>query len=313
MQRRFVQLGLCVTGFVLVSMAQARDSIDVHLPLPPLSRVNLPAPQIHIEVAPPAPRRESVPNRRDGYEWRPGYWRWDGRRHAWQQGRWIDAQPEAVWVADHWERDGRYWRFVPGYWERSERGDARYRDEERDRDEDRRDEDYRRDRRHRHDDRDWRDDERDGRDEYSIDSRAWYSVRAQASNACIDAAGWGTHNGTRVQQWRCNSNSQANQEWQFRPTDSGYYKIMSRNAPNQVIDVSNIARENGSKLHLWTYVGGGNQQWRPVSLGNGYFKFVGRDSNRCIDVPGADGSNGLQLQIFDCNGTGAQAFKLSRR
>jgi hypothetical protein len=34
------------------------------------------------------------------------------------------------------------------------------------------------------------------------------------------------------------------------------------------------------------------------------------DSGRCLDTPSASTANGVQLQIYDCNGTGAQAFKL---
>ena len=35
-----------------------------------------------INTAPPAPRFETVPAARHGYVWAPGYWNWDGRRHA---------------------------------------------------------------------------------------------------------------------------------------------------------------------------------------------------------------------------------------
>ncbi len=47
----------------------------------------------------------------------------------------------------------------------------------------------------------------------------------------------------------------------------------------------------------------------PVALGGGYYKFVGRASGRCLDVPSGSGSTGVQLQIYDCNGTGSQAFR----
>jgi hypothetical protein len=49
----------------------------------------------------------------------------------------------------------------------------------------------------------------------------------------------------------------------------------------------------------------------PVSLGNGYYKFVGVGSGRCLNVPGASTTNGVQLQIYDCNGTEAQSFLLN--
>ena len=70
---------------------------------------------------------------------------------------------------------------------------------------------------------------------------------------------------------------------------------------------------NGSLIQLWSYGGGDNQQWMPVSVGNGQYKLVGVGSGRCLDVPAASTANGVRLQIYDCNGTAAQAFRLSQQ
>ena len=128
----------------------------------------------------------------------------------------------------------------------------------------------------------------------------------------MDDTGWGTGNGTAVQQWACGS-QQYNQEWQFQTTDSGYYKVICRNAQNEVWDVTNVSKLSGAKIQLWTYGGGLNQQWQPQSLGNGYYRMVNRNSGLCLDVPGASTSNGVQLQQYTCNGTGAQAWKLNQQ
>jgi hypothetical protein len=146
----------------------------------------------------------------------------------------------------------------------------------------------------------------------SIDSNAWYNVINQNSGACVDATGFGTTNGTGVQQWAC-GNQQSNQEWQFQPTDSGFFKVVSRGAPAEGWDATNFGTTNGTLIQIWQFGGGANQQWQPVPLGNGFFKFVGRASGRCLDVPGASTANGVQLQLFDCNGTGAQAWQLAQQ
>jgi beta-glucanase (GH16 family) len=147
----------------------------------------------------------------------------------------------------------------------------------------------------------------------SINTGVWYAVSNQNSGACVDDTGGGTPNGTAVQQWACGSGS-SNQQWQFTPTDSGYYKVTSRNAP-EVWDVTggNSATGSGVKIQLWSYGGGNNQQWMPVSLGNGLYKFVARNSGLCLDVPGGSTSNGVQLQQYTCNGTGAQAWLLTQQ
>jgi glucosylceramidase len=107
---------------------------------------------------------------------------------------------------------------------------------------------------------------------------------------------------------------QDNQEWQFRPTVSGYYNVFVRTASYLGWDVIGGAGATGNaaKVQLWTIggTGGANQQWKPVSLGNNTYKFVARHSGRCLDVPGSSTANGVQLQQWDCNGTGAQAFRL---
>ncbi|HLJ87075.1 MAG TPA: RICIN domain-containing protein [Candidatus Angelobacter sp.] len=146
----------------------------------------------------------------------------------------------------------------------------------------------------------------------AINSNAWYNVVNQNSGSCVDATGFGTTNGTAVQQWAC-GNAQVNQEWQFQPTDSGFFRVVNRNAPSEVWDVTNVGTANNSLIQLWQNGGGTNQQWQPVSLGNGAFKFVGRGSGRCLDVPAASTANGVHLQIFDCNGTGAQAWTLQQQ
>jgi len=147
----------------------------------------------------------------------------------------------------------------------------------------------------------------------TINSGVWYAVSNQNSGSCVDDTGGGTANGTAVQQWACGSGN-SNQQWQFTPTDSGYYKVTSRNAP-EVWDVTggNSATGSGVKIQLWSYGGGNNQQWMPVSLGNGLYKLVARNSGLCLDVPGASTSNGVQLQQYTCNGTGAQAWLLTQQ
>lgn len=81
--------------------------------MPAVAQINI---NIDLGVAPPAPRYEVVPAPRSGYAWAPGYWQWEGQRHVWAQGRWIEARPGSYWVADRWQpRDGRHY-YEPGHW-----------------------------------------------------------------------------------------------------------------------------------------------------------------------------------------------------
>jgi len=140
-----------------------------------------------------------------------------------------------------------------------------------------------------------------------------YNIVNQNSGSCIDATNKGTANGTTVQQWACAEgtySTQTNQQWEFTSAGSGYYEVTNVNAPAEAWNVVNNGTTNGSLMQLWTYAGNANEEWEPVSLGNGYYKFVGKGSGLCLDTPGASTANGVQLQIYTCNGTAAQAFKL---
>jgi Ricin-type beta-trefoil lectin domain-like len=148
----------------------------------------------------------------------------------------------------------------------------------------------------------------------SLNTGTPYNIVNENSGSCVDDTGSGTANGTKVQQWACGNGSysnQANQQWEFQNgTASGFYEVTNVNAPSEAWNVTGNGTTNGSLIQTWTYAGNPNEEWEAVSLGNGYYKFVGQGSGLCLDTPGASIANGVQLQIYTCNGTAAQAFKL---
>ena len=97
-----------------------------------------------------------------------------------------------------------------------------------------------------------------------------------------------------------------------RPTSGGYYQVVNRHASSLVWDVNGGtgATGDGVQVHLWSYVGGTNQQWRPESLGGGYFRFVARHSAKCLDVRDVSTADGAWLQQWTCTGGVAQSFRL---
>ena len=76
------------------------------------------------------------------------------------------------------------------------------------------------------------------------DPSAWYTIQNVNSLLCADVLNRGTTDGTVLDQWSC-GNVQANQQWQFTPTDSGYYTITSRYL-NAVWDVTGGASATNS-------------------------------------------------------------------
>ncbi|MDI1465156.1 RICIN domain-containing protein [Catellatospora sp. KI3] len=146
-----------------------------------------------------------------------------------------------------------------------------------------------------------------------IDPNAWYQVINTNSGKCLDDADWSTGNGASLQQWTCSAPAAANQLWQLRPTSGGYYQVVNRNAATLVWDVDGGtgATGDGTQVHLWSYVGGTNQQWQPVALGGGLYRFVARHSGKCLDVRDVSTANGARLQQWTCTGGPAQSFRLT--
>jgi glucosylceramidase len=147
----------------------------------------------------------------------------------------------------------------------------------------------------------------------AIDSSRWYTVTNVNSHKCVDAANGGTANGTAVQQWTCFAGN-ANQQWQFQPTDSGFYKVVTRNAPALGWDVTGGpgATGNGVKIQLWTYGGGTNEQWKPVVHADGSYAFNPRNNtSECLDVTDVSTADGARLQQWACTGSANQSFTLS--
>ena len=94
---------------------------------------------IVIQTAPPPPRYEAIPRPRRGQIWVPGHWEWQGRRHVWMSGYWLQARPGYYYRAPHWEQRNGRWQMNDGRWDRDshrvpDRHDRYDRHDRRDRD-----------------------------------------------------------------------------------------------------------------------------------------------------------------------------------
>jgi hypothetical protein len=89
--------------------------------LPSLARTEV---EFQVNVAPPAPRHESVPPPRVGWLWVPGYWDWRYKRHHWVRGRYVRHRPGYYYEPARWAyRGDRYYYSRPG-WRHDRDGDG---------------------------------------------------------------------------------------------------------------------------------------------------------------------------------------------
>jgi hypothetical protein len=142
----------------------------------------------------------------------------------------------------------------------------------------------------------------------AVTDGTWYTVVNATSGKCVDAQAAATANGTAVQQFTCNGSTA--QQWQFQATSGGYYRANNFNNAAQTWDVTGVSTADSATIQLWAYGGGNNQQWQPVQDAGGTYHFVNRNSGKCLDTPAASTADGVQLQQFTCNATGAQSFSL---
>ncbi|MFC7532397.1 endo-1,4-beta-xylanase [Actinoplanes sp. GCM10030250] len=115
------------------------------------------------------------------------------------------------------------------------------------------------------------------------------------SGRCLDVPGSTQNNGTRVQLYDCNS--QSNQAWTL--TSSRQLTVYG----TRCLDAAGSG--NGSAVQIYSCNGQANQQWNVNANGT----ITGAQSGRCLDVWGT--GNGQQVQIYDCNGQANQRFSLS--
>ncbi|NML46690.1 BcpO-related WXXGXW repeat protein [Ramlibacter sp. G-1-2-2] len=76
---------------------------------------------VYVEIAPPAPRVEAVPQPRHGQSWVPGHWEWRRHQYVWAPGYYVAMRPGYRYAEPHWVQVGGRWSYEPGRWERAER------------------------------------------------------------------------------------------------------------------------------------------------------------------------------------------------
>ncbi|MEV0005585.1 non-reducing end alpha-L-arabinofuranosidase family hydrolase [Micromonospora sp. NPDC050980] len=115
------------------------------------------------------------------------------------------------------------------------------------------------------------------------------------SGRCIDVPNATQTNGTRVQLWDCNG--QSNQRWTY--TASKQLMVYG----SKCLDANGAATGNGTGIIIWDCNGQSNQQWNINSNGT----ISGVQSGRCLDVWSTN--NGQQIQLYDCHGQPNQQWR----
>lgn len=135
------------------------------------------------------------------------------------------------------------------------------------------------------------------------------------SGKCVDVYHSGTANYTNVDLYQCNGSNA--QEWLFEPVGTAFgqytvYQVQSVNDTSECLDVYHSGTTNYTNVDIFQCNGSAAQQWidypgsgntlslQPVNtVGN---------LNACLDVYHSGTANYTNIDIFACNGSGAQSF-----
>jgi lysophospholipase L1-like esterase len=116
------------------------------------------------------------------------------------------------------------------------------------------------------------------------------------SGRCADVTGIGTANGTTVQLYDCNG--QTNQSWNH--TASRQLTVYG----TKCLDAS--GQTNGSSVIIWDCDGQTDQQWTVNTNGS----VTNARSGLCLDANGQGTANGTRLILWTCNGQPNQRWTL---
>lgn len=78
----------------------------------------------------------------------------------------------------------------------------------------------------------------------------------------------------------------------------------------KLLDVSDAATADGTKVIQWTSTGGTNQQWTLTRGTGNVYTVTGVGSGKCLDVPDSSTAQGTQLDIWTCDGGANQQWAL---
>lgn len=145
----------------------------------------------------------------------------------------------------------------------------------------------------------------------------FYTIESVNSGKVLDCANGGTQSGTNVQQFQ--ENGTAAQQWFLRKVEtvSGerYYEIVSVKS-GLALDVQDGNSHAGANVQIFSPNNTVAQRWRlvacrPVIEDGAYVIESSLGGGLVVDIDQASGINGAPAQLYQGNGTNAQAFALN--
>lgn len=88
------------------------------------------------------------------------------------------------------------------------------------------------------------------------------------------------------------------------------YTITPACATGSALDVQGWGTDNGTNIQIWSSTGGNNQKFKAILVSNGYYTFYDVNSGKVLDVSCGIALSGINIQLYEYNGTAAQLWRL---
>lgn len=159
------------------------------------------------------------------------------------------------------------------------------------------------------------------------DSQGYVTFTNVKSGKVLDVYNGTAKNGNNV--WQFTSNNSRAQKWIVRQDGNGYSIISALNS-NYVLNIANGKAYNGNNVELYAYSGSSSNRWlfnksvskeekilsianaNRLAIADGTYEIRSAKNNGFVlDVSNGSTLAGANIQLWQSNGTQAQAFKVS--
>ncbi|MGW2800139.1 RICIN domain-containing protein [Streptomyces sp. NPDC001269] len=154
---------------------------------------------------------------------------------------------------------------------------------------------------------------------YNLNAAGSGVMHNLGTGKCVDDYAYKTAAGSAVASYTCNGAT--NQNWTYTPNEEYGYSDLGQtgtlklnNAPSMCLSVPD-PKGDGSGVVKGSVVeldpcktDAKNQQWLIQFASNGSTRVEEPTGSVCLDTPGGSTKDGVQLQLYTCNGTPAQWF-----
>ena len=126
----------------------------------------------------------------------------------------------------------------------------------------------------------------------------YHTLVVSNNGLCLDNYGATSNAGAITDQWACNG--QTNQQFQFVPTSGGYGELQIENSGQDVAVLNGSTAQGTPDIVQEPVNGSAASQWLPQQQSDGSWQFKNQNSGLCLDVYGANSTQGQQLDQWPC-------------